>query len=220
MMSDYRLYVHRNSYAMTTHLLLEELGIEFETIWFNVHQPDTFPEEFLKLNPNAKVPVLVTPHGPVYETAATLMYLSEHHDNQFMPTENATKRAKTHQWLIYLMSTLQPEVLIQFNVERYFPDDVVMQEALKTASRRELEFIWRVIDDALTLGPYFIGEQYTICDILFLMQAIWTENQPADLSLYPNVVQMMRTALKRPAVQRILEIHDIQHLANLEIQIT
>jgi glutathione S-transferase len=201
---------------MTTHLLLEELGTEFEAIWFNDHQPETFPEEFLELNPNAKVPVLITPHGPVYETAATLLYLSEHHDNQFMPTDDGTKRVQAQQWLIYLMSTLQPEVLIQFNVERYFPDDTVMQEALKAASRKELEFIWRIIDDALTAGPYFIGEQYTICDILFLMQAIWTENQPEDLAAYPNAVRMMKTALKRSAVQHILKIHNIQHLANLD----
>tara|TARA_B110000259_G_scaffold89106_1_gene103651 strand:+ start:32824 stop:33483 length:660 start_codon:yes stop_codon:yes gene_type:complete len=216
-MNDYSLYLHRNSYAMTTHLLLEELGTKFEAIWFNVHQPDTVPDGFLQFNPNAKVPVLITPHGPVYETAATLLYLSEHHDNQFMPTDNGTGRAQAQQWLIYLMSTFQPEVLIQFNVERYFPDDKVMQEALKEASRRELKFIWNVIDHALTPGPYFIGEQYTICDILFLMQAIWTENQPADLSIYPNALRMMKTALKRPAVQRILEIHDIRHLANLEL---
>tara|TARA_B110000091_G_C13712734_1_gene431214 strand:+ start:767 stop:937 length:171 start_codon:yes stop_codon:yes gene_type:complete len=54
-MNDYSLYLHRNSYAMTTHLLLEELGTKFEAIWFNVHQPDTVPDGFLQLNPNAKV---------------------------------------------------------------------------------------------------------------------------------------------------------------------
>jgi len=214
-MTNYRLYTHKNSYAMTTHLMLEELGVEYDLIWFNVHDPETFPDEFLALNPNAKVPVLITPHGPVYETAATLLYLSEHNDNRFMPTDNGSKRAQAQQWLIYLMSTFQPEVLIQFNVERYFPDDKVMQSALKSASLRELEIIWRIIEDELADGPYFIGDEFTICDILFLMQAIWKENQPSEMSLFPNSVRLMKTAFERSAVQRIIKAHEIEHLTEL-----
>jgi len=94
MMADYRLYAHKNSYAMTTHLMLEELDVEYDVTWFNVHKPDEFPPEFLQLNPNAKVPVLLTPDGAVYESAATLMYLSEHHDNRFMPTDQGPQRAR------------------------------------------------------------------------------------------------------------------------------
>ena len=214
-MADYRLYTHRNSYAMTTHLMLEELGVDYDLVWFNVHKPETFPEEFIELNPNAKVPVLITPDGPVYETAATLLYLSEHHDNNFMPTGDSAKRARAQQWLIYLMSTFQPEVLIQFNAERYFPDDPSMQSALKAASLRELEFIWKIIEAAFDPGPYFLGVEYSICDILFLMQAIWKENQPSDMSIYPNSIRMMETAFERPAVQRILKIHEIEHLVQL-----
>ena len=83
------------------------------------------------------------------------------------------------------------------------------------ASLRELEPIWRVIDDAFDPGPYFLGDEYGICDMLFLMQAVWTENQPADLGEYPNAVRMMRAAFERPAVQRIIAIHNIEHLTRL-----
>jgi glutathione S-transferase len=57
------------------------------------------------LNPNAKVPLLITPDGPIYESAATMMYLSEQHDGQL-------------------------------TFERYFPREVSMQQALKSASLR------------------------------------------------------------------------------------
>jgi glutathione S-transferase len=214
-MAEYRLYAHKNSYAMTTQLLLEELGIDYDVSWFNVHRPEEFPAGFLELNPNARVPVLLTPDGPIYESAATMMYLSEHHGNQFMPTENSRQRALAQQWLFYLMSTLQPEVLIQFNAERYFPDDESMQQALKSASLRELEFIWDIIEDAFEPGPYFLGDNYSICDMLFLMQAIWTENQPADLTHYPNSIRMMQTAFARPAVQRVIAIHQIEDLTEI-----
>jgi len=214
-LTDYHLYMHRNSYAMTTHLLLEELGLDYDITWFNVHKPEEFPADFLQLNPNARVPLLMTPDGPVYESAATMMYLSEQHGGQFMPALDDAKRGQFLQWMFYLMSTFQPEVLIQFNVERYFPEDLPMQQALKSASRRELETLWHIIDDALESGPCFVGENYSLCDMLFLMQGVWTENQPADLSDFPNAVRMMKTARERPAVQRVMRIHQIEHLADL-----
>ena len=200
---------------MTTHLLLEELGVDYDVSWFNVHQPETFPPEFEELNPNARVPVLVTPDGPVYESAATLMVLSEHHQNQFMPIANSPERALALQWLFYLMSTFQPEVLIQFNAERYFPDDPSMQQKLKSASLRELELLWKIIEDTFRPGPWFLGESYSICDMLFLMQAIWKENQPLDLASYPNSIRMMQTAFERPAVKRVIAIHQIENLTEL-----
>ena len=38
-----------------THLLLEELGVDYDVTWFNVHKPEEFPADFLQLNPNARV---------------------------------------------------------------------------------------------------------------------------------------------------------------------
>jgi glutathione S-transferase len=212
-MSDYTLYSHRNSYAMSVHLMLEELGVDYDVVLFNVHVEAELPEEFLQLNPNARVPTLVTADGPIYESAAILVHLSEKHGGRFMPTFSDPLRGKFWQWLFYLMSTLQPEVLIQFHPERYFPDDGTMQQALCKASLLELDKIWFIIDDALRPGPYFLAEKYSVCDMLFAMQALWTENQPADLSAYPNTVKLMEQVFKRPAARKILQAHSIEHLA-------
>lgn len=73
--------------------MLEELGIDYDVTWFNVHKEEEFPADFLELNPNARVPVLVTPDGPIYESAAIMMVLSEAHGNQFMPAEPGRKRS-------------------------------------------------------------------------------------------------------------------------------
>ena len=51
-MTRYRLYMRRNSYAMTTYLLLEELAVDYDIVWFNVHKPDQFlPEYFAAQSP-------------------------------------------------------------------------------------------------------------------------------------------------------------------------
>jgi glutathione S-transferase len=197
---------------MSSQLLLEELGVDYEIVLFNVHTPEDFPAEFLALNPNARVPVLLTPIGPIYESAAIMLYLCEMHEGRYMPATESAERGRFLQWMVYLMSTFQPEVLIQFHPEKYFPDDEIMRDALKHASMKEISRLWKIIEDALSPGPFFLGRAYSICDMLFVMQAIWTENQPADLSAFANSSRLMNTAFERPAVQRVLAEHQIEHL--------
>ncbi len=144
-----------------------------------------------------------------------MMYLSEQHAGQFMPAIHDSKRGQFLQWMFYLMSTFQPEVMIQFHAERYFADDASMQQALRAASLRELEALWKIIESALDPGPWFLGDTYSICDILFVMQAIWQENQPPNLASHPNSMRMLRSAFERPAVQRVMRIHQIEHLADI-----
>lgn len=71
------------------------------------------------------------------------------------------------------------------------------------------------IDDALNPGPCFLGDRYSLCDMLFLMQAIWVENQPTELAHFPNAVNMMRGALTRPAVERVITAHGIEALSKI-----
>ena len=214
-MPEYTLYAHRNSYAMTTHLLLEELAVDYEIVWFNVHQPDQFPPEFLDLNPNGRVPVLVTPNGPIFESAATMVYLAERHGSDYLPSSVGQQRAQAFQWLFFLMSTFQPEVLIQFDSEKYFPTDKVMQDQLKRSSLDNLEGIWRKLDQVVESGPYFLGRDYSICDMLFIMQAIWKENQPSDFGHLPNIKRLMKAVLARSAVRSVLKIHQVEELGKV-----
>ncbi|SVB95999.1 uncharacterized protein METZ01_LOCUS248853, partial [marine metagenome] len=80
------------------------------------------------------------------------------------------------------------------------------------SSLSNLQVIWQKIDQALNPGPYFLDEDYSVCDMLFVMQAIWEENQPSKFDNLPNISRVMRKVLVRPAVKTILRIHQIEHL--------
>ena len=212
----YTLYTHRDSYGMTAELVLEELGIDYRTILFDVHDEAQWPEGFASANPNHRVPTLITEDGPLYESAAILVHLAENHGGgRLMPPRGDPRRGRYWQWHFYLMSTLQPEVLIQFDPEKYFPGDPGGRKTLQGASRQWLERIWRVLDDAIGSGPYFLGELYTTCDISFAMQALWRENQPPDLGRFPNAKRCLKTVLDRPAARRVLRRNEREHLARL-----
>lgn len=212
----YTLYTHRDSYGMTAELVLEEIGIDYEAVVFNVHDETQWPEGFTDANPNRRVPTLATEHGALYESAAILVHLAETHGGgRLMPPPGDPRRGRYWQWHFYLMSTFQPEVLIQFHPEKYFPGDPEGQRKLRRASRGWLQKIWRVLDDAIGRGPYLLGELYTTCDISFAMQALWRENQPPDLSCFPNARRCLKTVLERPAARRVSSRNEREHLARL-----
>jgi hypothetical protein len=51
--------------------------------------------------------------------------------------------------------------------------------------------------------------------MLFVMQAVWKEDQPAEISRFPAACRLMQTLFERPVVQRIFHQHQIEHLMKL-----
>src|SRR5262249_61357871 len=65
------------STASVTELVLEELGVPCEKVKLDIKKGDTKKPDFLKINPNGKVPVIVHDGTPIWESAAITMYIGE-----------------------------------------------------------------------------------------------------------------------------------------------
>ena len=200
---------------MSTHLLLEELQVDYQIKWFDIKNVADHPVEFKTINPNLTVPAVITADGPLTESAAILVYLAEKHGHQFMPEINDSNRSQFWQWQFYLMSTLQPEVLNQFHPERYHPNDLDSQNKLRASSMVKLEQIWHSIEDRLNSLQHYFCETYSVCDMLFAMQALWTQSRPGNLQQYPNILKNLTTIYSRPAAKTVLHEHDVENLADL-----
>lgn len=103
----YRLYEMSDSgNCYKARLLLNQLGIDYERIPTNILQGESRTEQFLRLNPNGKVPLLVLPDGkPLAESNAILCYLAE--GSELIPTERY-ERALALQWLFFEQYSHEP----------------------------------------------------------------------------------------------------------------
>ncbi len=203
---------------MTAQVVLEELKLPYELKWVTIHIPiEEKDPEFLAANPNGRVPTLITPDGPLYETGAILVYLAERHPEAgLMPAMTDPRRRLYWQWHFYLISSFQTDELIQDNPSIYLPDDTAGQAVLKRESMNRLRMTWRVLDEGAAEGPYLLGDLYTTCDISFALQALWPECQPPEgLSCYPQARRCLKSVLDRPAVGRVLAAHQVQHLMHI-----
>jgi glutathione S-transferase len=204
---EYTLYCYRNSYAMIAHAILEEIGATYDLRWVPIFT-DTPDPEFAAISPHQRVPALTGPDGVILETGAIALYLAERHpqvDLVIAPSDS--RRGQFLQWLHYLASTLQPEVNIQYHPENYF-DDAADQGRLRQASMTRLERVLDVIEEALSPGPFFFGEDRTICDYVLAMQAVWPPIYPRSIDDYPNIKRLTKTITDREPVRKALIMHE------------
>ena len=95
-------------------ILLEELGLPYRIVPCNIGAGDQFTPEFLTINPNHRMPVLVD-HEPagggapisVFESGAIMLYLAEK-TGKFMPAD-LRGRTQVTEWLIWQMANQGPK---------------------------------------------------------------------------------------------------------------
>ncbi|MGI9319158.1 MAG: glutathione S-transferase family protein [bacterium] len=202
----YQLYCARNTYAMGVHVLLEELGVAYQLCEVTLYSDPADPD-FIEVSPHARVPALRYAGGTIFESGAIAIYLTDRYGERgFGVATGDPDRPLFLQWMMYLSSTLQPEVLIQFHPENYFAD-AVQQQQLKKASMARLNNIWSVLDDAYKDGPWIIDNRPTAVDVCLAIQAQWSINFPGSIADFPNVHRMLQTISKRRAYRQVMQWH-------------
>ena len=150
-----------NGYKVT--VALDEIGAEYRLIPIVLAEGQQKTPEFLAMNPNGRIPVIVDRDNDdftVFESGAILIYLGEKFD-QLYPRDPKV-RSRTLQWLMFQMGGIGP-MMGQANVfYRYFPEKI--QPAIDRY-QKECRRLFEVLDTRLSESRYLAGSDYTIADI-------------------------------------------------------
>ena len=203
----YTLYYAPGTAAMAPHAALEEIGADYTLVPTEIAVDKPRDPEFLKLNPNGWVPVLIDENGPIHESAAIMMYLAERHPEAGLaPPPGDATRGRYLQWLVYMADTLQIAFQMHYYPERHSTDPADIPRVQAKAAER-LARVWGYIDAALDPGPYLLGERFSGCDIYVYMLTTWHPDEAGLLARCANVARCVELVVQRPAVQRIQEAH-------------
>lgn len=199
-MNNLVLHYAPDNASLIIRLALNELGLPYSTRLVDRAANAQRAPDYLKLNPAGRIPVLETPDGPIFETAAILLWLEEHSPG-LMPKEGSD-RATSLKWLIYLATTLHPALMTLFYTERFGPKSAVPEMQSRTIER---------ICDQLTLldqainGPYLVGAAPTLPDFYLAPLLRWAVLYPidgpdwCDLAKWPALYNLAQTIETRPA---------------------
>lgn len=195
-------------------IMLEELGLPYETHMVSFETNDQISPEFLAINPNNKIPAIVDPNGPdgkplvLFESGAILIYLAEK-TGRFVP-QDASLRYETIQWLMWQMGGLGP-MFGQLGFFHKFAGKDYEDKRPRDRYVAESKRLLAVLEQRLTGRNWIMDKEYTIADIAIFP---WVRNligfygagDLVEFKKFPNVSRVLDAFVARPAVMRGLEI--------------
>jgi GST-like protein len=199
-------------YALTSpnvqkiYIVLEECGLPYTEHYVDVWKGDQFKPEFLKINPNHKIPAIVDRDGPggkpytVFESGAILMYLAEK-TVKFMPKDTAA-RYDVIQWLMIQLTGVGPMFgqLTHFKMFAPKGGDSYGHDRYQSEVKR----LYAVLEQRLGTSAFLGGSDYSIADIATFP---WTRNHDAQgvpFTDKPYLTRWFDTIAARPAVKAAL----------------
>ena len=188
------------------HIMLEETGLPYRVHKINLGAKEQTRPEYLKINPNGKIPAIIDTDGPdgkplaIFESAAILVHLAQK-SGKLLPTEPRARYA-TLEWLMFQIANIGPMYGQAFHFRSVAPERVLYAIDRYT---NEVGRLLGVIDKRLFEQPYLAGAEYTIADIASWP---WVRNSHSfgfNMENYPNVQRWVSTIAERPAVRRGLK---------------
>ncbi|GAB4275057.1 MAG: glutathione S-transferase family protein [Pararhodobacter sp.] len=169
----YRLHYAPDNASLIVRLALEELGQPYETALVDRATRAQDSAAFRALNPVGVIPVLETPVGPLSETGAILLWLSETHGS-LAPLPCAPDRGVFLKWLFFVSNTVHSDLRLVFYPEKYVSGDAAAQERLHDAVTARLLRHVALLEDLAGAGhPWFGAEAPSVLDLYVLVLLRW-----------------------------------------------
>jgi GST-like protein len=191
-------------------ILLEELGVPYRIVPCNIGRGDQFEPDFLKMNPNHRMPVLVdtAPTGggapiTVFESGAILFYLAEK-EGKFWPQDTRTKYEVT-QWVIWQMANQGPKLGENGHFRRLGDKQGDQSYAIRRFTD-EANRLYGVLNNRLYDRKYLAGDELTIADLISYPWTVNWKGQGQDITEFKYFARWFEEISARPAVQRGLAV--------------
>ncbi|WP_171234018.1 glutathione S-transferase family protein [Ruegeria sp. HKCCA6837] len=206
MSKPYRLHYIPDNASLVIRLVLEEIGAPFDTVLVDRRQNAQDSTAFRALNPNGQIPVLETLQGPIFETAAILLWLSEQH-GQLAPAKDDPERAGFLKWLFFASNTLHADLRIVFYAEKYI--DPRQADKLRAATHPRLRRHLQLLDAMAKSAPgWFCADHPSVLTYYVACMMRWKALYPAmtDRSWYqltdtPCLQTLLMKLETRPATR-------------------
>jgi glutathione S-transferase len=198
-------YYSPMSSATRIHWALEELGVPYEKVRVDLGAGEQKKAEYLALNPNGKVPLLVADGVPIFESLAILLYLGETYgvDKGLFPAPG-TARGEAFKWMAWANVTMAEAIgRIIRNLSDRFPEEQRNAKAGEAAKQELLE-LWKMVDRALEGKSHLVGDHFTLVDLAVGGFVMVTSRFGVDISSLKNVQRCFGPLMARPAMGRVM----------------
>lgn len=196
------LYTVPTANGQRASIALEECGLDYDTRAVDLYGGEHKSKEMLRLNPFGRMPVLHLADSEsaartVYGSLAIGMYAAES-AGLLLPED--TVESDFYHWIGIIMTDLTPAFAGQFYLGQLAPEPFEWGQNFYADI---IERFLRGIDDHLENSQYFLGDTYSLVDVLFYPTAATSlARMPGGLEAYENIARWTNLLLRRDAVVR------------------
>lgn len=205
-MSNLVLYTSPRACSTACHIALEESGLPYEARIVRIRKAEHLAADYLAINPWGKIPALAINTEVLTETHAILTYvgLAAAH-TRLLPASDAITRARAHEWMNFLSSTVHIAFKPLFKPGTLIADEHLYPQ-LQEIGAATLRKTLLEVDRRLAGRDWALGSGYSVVDPYLLVFWIWCQRD----DLVPHVADMphwraqAERVLERPATWRCL----------------
>jgi glutathione S-transferase len=202
-MSGLRIYGIARTRAYRALWVAMELGLDYEHLPIEIGHAGARSPEFLAINPNGRLPVIVDDGFVLFESLAITLYLAKKHSLGKLYPGTLEGEARAWQWSFWAIAEVDRGVNIwSLHAVRLPPQErnvALREEALKVIAAP-----FKVLDTALVKTPYLLGDDFTVADLN--VAAVISRAVDMDLSHVPSLKAWLTRCLDRPAARAALEL--------------
>lgn len=201
-----KLYYAAHTCSLATHIVLEEVGADYSTVRIDFATEQQKSADYLKVNPKARVPALVTDRGILTETPAMLVYVAQSFPaKRLAPMDDPFAFAQVQSFNAWLCSHLHVAHAHRMRGHRWVdPNDKAAVAAMQRKVPESVGDAFAMVERDMLKGPWVMGEHYTICDPYLFTLAQWLEADGVDPARIPKVIDHRRRMSERATVRKAI----------------
>jgi glutathione S-transferase len=196
-----QLYGNPRSRAIRCLWMLEEVGQPYQLVEKSTRADDLQTSEYLRLNPNARIPTLVDDDLVLWESMAINLYLAQKYEGPLHCSDAATL-GLVAQWSFWAVLEIEHLLLNLLEHRALLPEfsrDPSVVERNELLLRRPL----KVLNDALAARNQLAGNGFPVADLNVASILVWGKMARLELSAYPDLKRWLDACLARPAYERL-----------------
>lgn len=183
---------------------LEEVGVPYEAVPVNMRAKDHKKPEFLRMNPNGKVPVLKDGDFVLWESMAINFYLAEKYKPALLGAD-LQEKAEVLKWSFWALVEYQTPIIEAF-IQKVFVPEAHRDHAIIAKSLEKIAPLNQLLEQQLTGRNYLVGSSFSLADINVASVAKLCPMIGADLSQFPAIQSWVNRLMERPAALKVAEL--------------
>jgi len=196
-------YTAQPSIGVAVHIALEESGLDYELVELDFTKNQQTSEEYLKINPKARVPSLVVNQGVISEAPAILTYLALSAPESTIALPNdAFEYAQIQSFNSYLCSTVHVAHAHKMRGRRWVDNEAALK-AITEYVPRTVALCFDMIEHQFLMGPWVHGDAFSISDPYLYRMSSWLESDGVDINRYPKVKAHREAMRQRNSVKTV-----------------